>query len=164
MKTARDFVQALKRLDAFAYQPMFAKTEAEVEALAEKLIEGIEADITHLHMACQGAAHYSGCAKNAANTGVLVDECPRCEAERLRVENAILREHLVERPRQASDEDACEELDRLKSHAQRQAEDETPATCTFEGHHDCTHPAIPGSDRCEKHQKPGDGEEGIGPV
>jgi hypothetical protein len=59
--------------------------------------------------------------------------------------------------------------------AERQAEDETPATvqesgtvaqatCTFEGHHDCTHPAIPGGDRCEKHPKPGNGEEGVGPV
>jgi predicted RNase H-like HicB family nuclease len=44
MKTARDFVAAWKLLPSVANTFVTAKTEAEVEALAEKLIEGVLAE------------------------------------------------------------------------------------------------------------------------
>ena len=57
-----------------------AKRE-ELAQLFEEHTNDMRDEITDLHLVAQGIKHYWGCAKNAAHTGLMTDECSRCEAE-----------------------------------------------------------------------------------
>lgn len=84
-----EFARRWSLLPAFARQCCTAEALAEVAGLYEECESDLLEEIVFLHRVGQGVTHYPGCAKNAANTGVLIEECPRCEAERLRGEEEV---------------------------------------------------------------------------